>query len=322
MTVRPGWEQYFASADRPDALPARDLVGYAGEPPAVRWPNGARVAVQVVLNYEEGSERSFPMGDGRNDVLHDVANAVTEQRDLAVESAYGYGSRAGVWRLLRVFDRLGVPVTFFASAVALLRNPRLCEALARSHHEVAGHGYRWSNHFEMPPEVEREAIARALDSIEGSVGRRPVGWYSRKASVNTRELLVEAGGILYDSNAFDDDLPYWTEAAGRPHLVVPYTLVCNDVRFVVAPGFASPDDFHRCLRDTLDRLRDDGDGAARMMSVGLHPRLSGHPARALAVARFLEHALACEDVWVARRVDVAEVFASQHPPPGRRPPES
>lgn len=314
-TVR---ERLFATADVTDFGPPRDYAGYVDGGPELRWPDGSVVAVQVVVNYEEGSETSFTMGDGANEtVLHDIANPVAHARDLAVESAYEYGSRAGVWRLLRIFEQFGVAVTFFATAVALQRNPRLAEVLAASTHEVAAHGFRWSSHADLPRELESEAIRRCVDELERQIGRRPVGWYVRKASPRTRALLVEIGGFLYDSNAFNDDVPYWVVVEGEPHLVVPYSMACNDVKFVSSPGYADPDSFLVHLRRTLDRLRRDGDGASRMMSIGLHPRLSGQPGRASAVADFIEYALGLDDVWVARRMDIATEFMRQVPAPTR-----
>ena len=220
--------------------------GYGEHPPKVRWRGGdAKVAIQIVVNYEEGSEKTFAMGDGVNDILYELPFALEGQRDLAVESMYEYGSRAGIWRLFRIFDNAGIPVTFFAAAVALERNPEVAAKLARRGDEPAGHGYRWSNHFEMTREQEREAIKRAVASIEATTGTRPVGWYCREMSTNTRELVVEDGGFEYDSDCYNDDLPYWTTILGRPHLVVPYTLVVNDARYIVGTGYANPDDFFR-----------------------------------------------------------------------------
>jgi peptidoglycan/xylan/chitin deacetylase (PgdA/CDA1 family) len=310
--------QFFVRDDQESAKPKRDLVGYADEPPKVQWPRDAVVAIQIAVNYEEGAEKSFPMGDEANDWLTDMTSPQARGRDLGSESHYEYGSRVGVWRLLQIFDEFAIPVTFFATAVALERNPRLCSVLSASQHEVAGHGYRWSQHWEMTVAEEREAIARAVESIAGTIGRRPVGWYCRRMSVNTRELLVEAGGFLYDADAYNDDLPYWVTIRDRPHLVVPYSMLCNDVRFVVAPGYASPNDFCQYLCATLDRLRAEGGGTStsKMMSVGLHPRISGHPGRADAIVQFLRYATGFDDVWFARRDDIASSFAGQVPPRG------
>ena len=284
--------------------PPREITGYGEHPPRIRWhgPGGeAKVAIQLVVNYEEGSEKSFPMGDGVNDILYELPFALDGQRDLAVESMYEYGTRAGIWRLLRIFDQAGIPVTFFAAAVALERNPDVAAKLARRGDETAGHGYRWSNHFEMTRDQEREAIKLAVESIESTTGTRPAGWYCREMSTNTRELLVEEGGFEYDSDCYNDDLPYWTRVLGRPHLVVPYTLVVNDARYIVGTGYGSPDDFFATAKATLDRLRDDGDDAGRMMSIGTHPRISGNPARSDALARFIGYAQQFADVAFLRR---------------------
>jgi peptidoglycan/xylan/chitin deacetylase (PgdA/CDA1 family) len=226
---------------------------------------------------------------------------------------YEYGSRAGIWRLFRVFDAADVPVTFFAVAVALERNPAVAEKLVRRGDEAVGHGFRWSNHFEMTRNEEREAIKRAVASIERTTGSRPLGWYCREMSVNTRELVVEEGGFLYDSDCYNDDLPYWTRILDRPHLVVPYGLVVNDVRYVVQQGFGSPQHFLETAKAHLDRLRADGDDVPRMMSVGLHPRITGNPARSDALARFIDYGQSLGDVWFARRIDIANRFVEQEP---------
>jgi peptidoglycan/xylan/chitin deacetylase (PgdA/CDA1 family) len=310
MTLDP---QFFQTRDSDVAGPARELVGYGERPPQIQWEGDAKVAVQIVINYEEGSEKTFAMGDGTNDILYELPFALEGQRDLAVESMYEYGSRAGIWRMLRVFDDAGIPVTFFAAAVALERNPAVAEKLARRGDEAAGHGYRWSNHFEMTREEEREAIKRAIESIERTTGTRPVGWYCREMSVNTRELVVEEGGFVYDSDCYNDDLPYWTVVLGRPHLVVPYGLVVNDARYVVPQGFGSPEHFFEMAKAHLDRLRNDGDDVRRMMSIGLHPRITGNPGRADALARFIDYAQSLGDVWFARRIDIANTFVEQQP---------
>jgi peptidoglycan/xylan/chitin deacetylase (PgdA/CDA1 family) len=310
MTFDP---KFFQTNDFPVPGPPRELVGYGEHPPKVRWEGDAKVAVQIVINYEEGSEKTFAMGDGENDILYELPFALEGQRDLAVETMYEYGTRAGIWRLLRVFDKAGIPVTFFAAAVALERNPAVAQKLARRGDEAAGHGFRWSNHFEMTRDEEREAIRRAITSIERTTGSRPLGWYCREMSVNTRELVVEEGGFVYDSDTYNDDLPYWTTVLGRAHLVVPYGLVVNDARYVVPQGFGSPEHFFETAKAHLDRLRDDGDDVPRMMSIGLHPRISGNPARADALARFIDYAQSLGDVWFARRIDIAQTFIEQQP---------
>ena len=308
-----GDSQFFMTTDNPVEGPPRELVGYGEHPPKVRWEKDAKVAVQIVVNYEEGSEKTFAMGDGTNDILYELPFAIEGQRDLAVESMYEYGSRAGIWRMFRVFDAAGIPVTFFGAAVALERNPEVATKLAARGDETAGHGYRWSNHFEMSRDDEREAIRLAIESIERTTGSRPLGWYCREMSVNTRELVVEEGGFVYDSDSYNDDLPYWTEILGQPHLVVPYGLVVNDARYVVGTGFGSPVDFFETAKAHLDRLRYDGDDVSRMMSIGLHPRVTGNPARCDGLARFIDYAQSLGDVWFARRIEIANTFIEQQP---------
>jgi peptidoglycan/xylan/chitin deacetylase (PgdA/CDA1 family) len=305
--------QFFMRTDIPVEGPPRELVGYGEHPPKVRWENDAKVAVQIVVNYEEGSEKTFAMGDGVNDIFYELPFAIEGQRDLAVESMYEYGSRAGIWRMFRVFDQAGVPVTFFGVAVALERNPDVAEKLVARGDEVVGHGYRWSNHFEMTRDDEREAIRLAIESIEQTTGTRPLGWYCREMSTNTRELVVEDGGFLYDADSYNDDLPYWTRILGRPHLVVPYTLVVNDARYIIGTGFGSPEHFFETAKAHLDRLRNDGDDISRMMSLGLHPRITGNPARSDGLARFIDYAQSLDDVWFARRIDIANTFVEQQP---------
>jgi len=310
-------DQFFRRTDIAEGVPGprRDLVGYGEHPPVVRWANEAKVAIQIVINYEEGSEKTFAMGDGVNDGLYELPFAVDDQRDLAVESMYEYGSRAGIWRLFRVFDAADVPVTFFAAAVALERNPEVAKKLAGRGDEAAGHGFRWSNHYEMTRKEERKAIKMAVESIEKTTGTRPVGWYCREMSVNTRELVVEEGGFFYDSDTYNEDIPYWTKVNGQSHLVVPYSLVVNDARYIVGTGYGSPEQFFETAKATVDRLRNDGDEVGRMMSIGIHPRVSGNPARADALARFIAYAQQFDDVAFMRRIDIAQTFAHQVPKP-------
>ncbi|MGH8994865.1 MAG: polysaccharide deacetylase family protein, partial [Acidimicrobiales bacterium] len=267
------------------SAPARDWAGYGASPPTGSWPGGARVALNVVVNIEEGAERSYFDGDECNEALVEMPRSVGPGvRDLAVESMYEYGSRAGIFRLLRLFERVGVPTTAFAAARALERAPDVAEVLARSDHEVCAHGLRWSEAWQMPPEEERAAIDQAVQSITASVGRRPVGWYSRwMPSVHTRRLLVEEGGFLYDADAYNDDVPYYAPAGGRWHLVVPYSLSCNDGAYSYG-HLTSPSDFVDYGWRALTYLLGEDDGTPRVLSIGLHPRISGQPARASAVA--------------------------------------
>jgi len=294
--------------------PPRELVGYGEHPPIVRWANQAKVAINVVVNEEEGSEKTYAMGDGINDGMYELPFEQNISRDLAKESMYEYGSRAGIWRLFRVFDQAGIPATIFGAAVALERNPAVGRKIASRGDDCVGHGYRWSNHYEMSRDEERQAIRLAIESIRQTVGERPLGWYCREMSVNTRSLLVEEGGFEYDSDNYSDDLPYWTKVDGKDHLVVPYTLVTNDCRYIMGTGFGSPDDFFAYGKAALDRLRQDGDDCGRMMTIGVHPRISGHPARADGLARLIEYAQRFDDVVFMRRLDIARAFAEQVKP--------
>jgi peptidoglycan/xylan/chitin deacetylase (PgdA/CDA1 family) len=290
-------------------------VGYGAASPAVRWPDGAAVALNIAVNYEEGSEVSHPAGDGRNEGLAELPRSIDPRyRDLAVESVYEYGSRAGIWRLLRLFDEYGIQVTFFASAVALERNPAVADRLRRSGHEPCAHGWRWEEQWRLTRDEEREHIRRAVESIEGSCGERPLGWYCRYGpSVHTRELLVEEGGFIYDADSYNDDLPYFVTVCRRRHLVVPYSLATNDGGFVRPVGFGSPGDYADRQCRALDELRREGHhGSPKLMSVGLHPRWAGQAGRASALREFIEYALALGDVWIARRIDIARWWLTHH----------
>jgi peptidoglycan/xylan/chitin deacetylase (PgdA/CDA1 family) len=300
--------------------PRRDFVGYGRRPPQGTWPGGARVALNVVVNVEEGSERSMADGDGRGEGLGEVPRVIDPNyRDLGTESVYEYGSRAGIFRLLRLFDRLGVRTTAFAAAVALERNPDAAAWLVESGHEVCAHGYRWSEAWTMSREEEARAIAAAVESITATCGQRPVGWYSRwMPSVHTRQLLMEEGGFLYDADAYNDDIPYYAPVAGEWQLVVPYSMTYND-SFYHYGHLGGPSDFVDYCRRALDYLAAEDDGAPRMMSVGLHPRLSGQAARASALAEFLSHAVGRDDVWVTTRVAIARYWREHFPPPAGGP---
>lgn len=294
----------------------RDLAGYGASPPQARWPGGARLALQFVVNYEEGGENAVLHGDPASEAfLSEIigADARPGVRHMSMESIYEYGSRAGVWRLLRLFSDHRIPVTFFAVAMALERNPAVAEAALAAGHEMCSHGWRWIDYQYVPPEVEREHMARAIDVHARVCGERPLGWYTGRTSPNTRRLVVEEGGFLYDADDYNDDLPHWTVVSGRPHLVVPYTLDANDMRFATAQGFNSGDQFYAYLKDTFDTLRDEGAEAPRMMSVGLHCRLAGRPGRFAALKRFVEYAKRHDDVWFCRRVDIARHWREHHP---------
>ncbi|HLW91145.1 MAG TPA: allantoinase PuuE [Roseiarcus sp.] len=304
----------------PDARP-RDLVGYADKRPHPRWPGGARIAVQFAINYEEGSEYTATESDGRTELGLAEApggRVPTGRRDLAFETMYEFGSRVGIWRLFRLFGERRLPATIFGCALALERNPHVAEAIAAAGYDVCCHGWRWEEHFRLSKEEERERIARAIASIAKTTGERPLGWYCRYGpSENTRRLLVEEGGFLYDSDAYNDELPYWVEVAGKTHLVVPYTMDANDGKFAQAPGFGTSADFEIYLKATFDQLYEEGGQAPLLMSVGLHPRIAGRPARARALAGFLDHILKHDRVWVCRRIDVARHWHATH----RRTPE-
>ena len=300
----------------PDHLD-RDFVGYGPEPPHANWPGGARLALNFVLNIEEGAEYSVGDGDGRSEkALTEVgAPRVPEgDRDLAAESMYEYGSRAGLWRIARLFAERRLPLTAFVSARALERNPAAATLVRESGWDVCGHGNRWEEHYRLSLADERAAIRDGVASITKSVGTRPLGWYCRYApSVSTRQILVKEGGFLYDSDSYADDLPYWVGVGGRSHLVVPYTMVHNDAK-ILAGGLLDPASFTAMLRDAFDILYAEGATRPRMMSVGMHARILGHPARIGAMTRFLDHVEAHEDVWICRREDIARHWADHHAP--------
>jgi allantoinase len=294
----------------------RDLVGYGRRPPHPRWPGDARLALQIVLNYEEGGERSILHGDPASETfLSEIvgAEAFAGMRHLTMESVYEYGSRAGFWRLMRIFEERRVPVTVFGVAMALERNPEAVAAMVAAGHEIASHGWRWISYQFVDEATERDHIRRAVDTITRLTGQAPLGWYTGRDSPNTRRLIVEHGGFLYDADSYADDLPYWVEVEGRPHLVVPYTLDANDMRFATLGGFSSGDQFLTYLKDSFDLLYAEGESAPKMMSVGLHNRLAGRPGRAAAVARFLDHVLKHERVWICRRVDIARHWIARLP---------
>ena len=296
----------------------RDLAGYGAHPPDPRWPEGARIAVSVVLNFEEGGECNILHGDAHSEtVLTDLDRppALHGMRHLNVESNFEYGSRVGFWEVMRVLQSRGVAGTIYAVGMALERNPEGAAAMAASEIEVACHGQRLIDYHSVPEEIERADMARNIDTVTRLIGRRPRGWYTGRQSPNTRRLVVEAGGFLYDSDAYNDDLPYWTRVAGRDHLVVPYSLDVNDSRMTRAQGLETGDDFFAYARDAFDWLYRSGqEGRPRMMSVGLHTRLIGRPGRIGALARLLDHMQRPEGVWLCRREDIARHWIATHPP--------
>ncbi len=308
---------------RSDPSYPRDLVGYGEHPPHARWPGGARVALQFVLNYEEGGENSVLHGDAASETfLSEIVGAQAfRARHLSMESLYEYGSRAGVWRLLRLFRERAVPLTVFGVAMAMQRHPDVVEAFLRDGHEVASHGWRWISYQSVDEATEREHVERAAEAIRALTGAPPLGWYTGRDSPVTRRLVVEHGGFVYDADSYADDLPYWTEvdcARGRvPHLVVPYALDTNDMRFATPQGFNSGEQFFAYLRDAFDVLYAEGDPAGadrpKMLSIGLHCRIAGRPGRLAALARFLDHAQSHPRVWFARRIDIARHWIATHP---------
>lgn len=293
----------------------RDLIGYGANPPDPRWPEGARLALNFVMNYEEGSEPSVQDGEGHTEtaLTEAPADPGVSGRDLAGEGMFAYGSRVGFWRLMRLFQERELPLTVFGCALALERNPKAAAAIRESGFDVCCHGWRWVQHHQLDEATERAHIAKAVASLESSVGERPLGWYCRYGpSINTRRLVVEEGGFLYDSDAYDDELPYWVIESDRPHLVVPYSLVHNDGKFARG-GMATGGQFFEFLKDGFDMLYREGATWPKMMSVGLHMRLVGHPARASGLERFLDYVKGHPGVWITRRLDIARHWQATHP---------
>ena len=294
----------------------RDLKGYGRTPPQAEWPNGARLALSIVLNYEEGAEYSVLHGDPHSEsILSDlgVMSPIIGARNLNIEQLYGYGSRVGIWRLLDLFGERRIPLTIYAVGMALERNPEVATAIVAAGHEVASHGWRWIDYQDMPEAEERQHISRAVATIERLTGQRPLGWYTGRPSPNTRRLVVAEGGFLYDSDAYDDDLPYWVTVDGKGHLVIPYSFDNNDSRFTRSQGFDLADEFFAYLRDGFDWLYAEGAKTPRMMSVGLHCRLIGKPGRIGGLTKFLDHVRRHDDVWLCRRVDIARHWRARHP---------
>jgi peptidoglycan/xylan/chitin deacetylase (PgdA/CDA1 family) len=302
------------------AEPQRDLVGYANTPPQGRWPNGARLAVSIVVNYEEGSERSLAMGDPDQEAMTEWGNYPMPPhiRNLAMESMYEYGARVGIWRILAMLAEAEVRATFFACALAFEQNPAVARAAVDAGHEICSHGYRWEEVFRLSEQEEREHIRLAVESFQKTCGKRPVGWYCRYgASTRTRRLVVEEGGFLYDSDAYNDDVPYFVEVSGKRHLVVPYTPDINDFCFWNSPGFVQADDFFIYLKQSFDVLYAEAARYTRMMSIGLHPRIIGRPGRIRGLRRFIDYAKQFADVWFATREEIARAWLQQYGAPAR-----
>lgn len=297
----------------------RDLIGYGANPPDPQWPDAGRIAINFVMNYEEGSEPSLQDGEGYTETglteAHGLNQGV-EGRDLAGESMFEYGSRVGFWRLLRLFQERKLPMTIFGCALALERNPQAAEAIRRSGYDVCSHGWRWIKHFQLKEADEREHIRKAVESIARTTGERPYGWYCRYGpGLNTRRLVAEEGGFIYDSDYYGDELPFWKTVQGKPHLVVPYSLTNNDGKY--AGWVGTSEQWFSFVRDAFDMLYREGTSQPKMMSVGLHMRLIGHPARAVGLERLLDHVLKHKGVWVARRLDIARHWIKTHPYSGK-----
>ena len=292
----------------------RDLVGYGPNPPDPKWPNGARLALNMVVNFEEGSESTMAEDGLTEKGLTEMPTSDVKDRDLGAESMFEYGARVGFWRILRMLEERNLPMTVFGCALALERHPTAAAAIRRAGFDVCCHGWRWIKHYELAEGEERDHIQRAVASLTRTMGERPLGWYCRYApSVNTRRLLVEEGGFLYDSDSYSDELPYWVRVGDKPHLVVPYTMTNNDSKYM-RNAMTTSDQFFTLCRDAFDVLYAEGKTQPKMMSVGLHMRITGHPARAAGLARFLDHVIRQEDVWVCRRLDIARHWHEHHPP--------
>ncbi|MDT5018750.1 MAG: hypothetical protein QOD39_4910 [Mycobacterium sp.] len=294
----------------------RDMVGYGRTPPDPKWPGGAVIAVQFVLNYEEGGENSVLHGDAASETFLSEITPVDAfpDRHMSMESLYEYGSRAGLWRVLRVFERRGIPLTIFAVARAMQRNPEAAAAFSELGHEIACHGLWWKSYQNIDRDTERADMAEAVNNLRDLTGAAPRGWYTGRDSPHTRELVVEHGGFAYDSDSYADDLPYWVRVREVDHLVVPYALDTNDMRFASAAGFANGDEFFAHLRDAFDVLyAEGGDGRPKMLSIGLHCRLAGRPARTAALERFCDHVQSHGRVWLPRRIEIADHWRAVHP---------
>lgn len=299
--------------------PTRDFLGYGENPPDPNWPNGARIAINFVMNYEEGSEPSIQDGEGHTETgLTETSSSSMglKGRDLAGEGMFEYGSRVGFWRLMRAFQERGLPLTVFGCALALERNPPAAQAIAKAGHDICSHGWRWIKHYELSEAEEREHIAKAIKSLKETVGERPAGWYCRYGpSVNTRRLLMEEGGFTYDSDYYGDELPFWQTVQGKSQLIVPYSLTNNDGKY--AAGMTNSEQWFTLVRDAFDVLYREGAQHPKMMSVGMHMRIVGHPGRAAGLWRLLDHIQKHHGVWVTRRIDIANHWKATHPFSGK-----
>lgn len=298
----------------------RDMKGYAGKPPHAQWPNNARIAVQFVLNFEEGGENHVLHGDaGSEQFLSDIIGAASfPDRHMSMDSLYEYGSRAGFWRIHNEFQKRGLTMSIFGVAMALARNPEIVAAIKAADYDVVSHGWRWIHYQNLDEATERQHMHQAIEILEDLFGSKPLGWYTGRDSPNTRRLVAEKGNFLYDSDYYGDDLPFWNEVtcsdgSVKPHLIVPYTLDTNDMRFATAQGFNTAEQFYTYLKDSFDVLYEEGETSPKMMSIGMHCRLLGRPGRFRALQRFLDYVQQYDDVWICRRQDIAEHWVKTHP---------
>jgi len=286
----------------------RDMIGYGSKEPKVVWPNNAKLALQIVLNYEEGGENNILHGDKHSETfLSEIIGAQAfKDRHINMESMYEYGSRRGFWRLHKLFQEKKIPITIFGVAMALERNPEVCSAIKNGNYEIACHGWRWIDYQNVKKSVEKKDMKLAIKTIKKIFGERPLGWYTGRCSPNTRDLVFDDGGFLYDSDSYSDDLPYWEYKKNKKQLIIPYTLDNNDMRFATNQGFNSGDQFYTYLKDSFDVLYDEGKTNPKMMSIGLHCRLIGRPGRFQALKKFIDYVLKFDDVWICKRVDIAK----------------
>ena len=293
----------------------RNMIGYGSKEPKVVWPNNAKLALQIVLNYEEGAENNVLHGDKHSETfLSEIIGAqAIKDRHINMESMYEYGSRRGFWRLHKLFQEKKIPVTIFGVAMALERNPEVCEAIKNGDYEVASHGWRWIDYQNVKKSVEKKDMKLAIKTLKKIFGERPLGWYTGRCSPNTRDLVFEDGGFLYDSDSYSDDLPYWEYKKNKKQLIIPYTLDNNDMRFATNQGFNSGDQFYTYLKDSFDALYDEGKTNPKMMSVGLHCRLIGRPGRFQSLKKFIDYVLKFDDVWICKRIDIAKHWIKNYP---------
>ena len=293
----------------------RDMIGYGSKEPKVVWPNNAKLALQIVLNYEEGAENSILHGDKNSETfLSEIIGAQAfKDRNINMESMYEYGSRRGFWRLHKLFQEKKIPITIFGVAMALERNQEVCEAIKNGNYEVACHGWRWIDYQNVKKSTEKKDMKLAIKTIKKIFGKRPLGWYTGRCSPNTRDLVFDDGGFLYDSDSYSDDLPYWEYKKNKKQLIIPYTLDNNDMRFATNQGFNSGDQFYTYLKDSFDALYEEGKTNPKMMSVGLHCRLIGRPGRIQSLKKFLDYALKFNDVWICKRIDIAKHWIKNYP---------